>query len=115
MKLFFLNIEPSLDQVEAAYEIGAEAVEFHTGRWVLLGGREREKEWKRLVAAAELAHELRLQVHAGHGLDYRSGAAIRALPFLEEVNIGHSLICYALETGLEESVRRMKKILRGRA
>jgi pyridoxine 5-phosphate synthase len=106
-------IEPSLGQVEASYEIGADAVEFHTGHWVLLKGDKKEKEWERLVNAAHLAHAYGLGVHAGHGLDYHHTRLIKKMPFLREVNIGHSLICYALEEGLEKSVRKMKKILKG--
>lgn len=106
-------IEPSLEQVEASYVVGAEAVEFHTGHWVHLKGRAREREWARLVRASEAAHELGLQVHAGHGLDYATTREIRGLKHLEEVNIGHSLVCYALEEGLENSVRRMARVLRG--
>lgn len=106
-------IEPSLEQVEASYEIGADAVEFHTGHWVLLKGAKKEKEWQRLVNAAHLAHASGLRVHAGHGLDYEHARAIKKLPFLKEVNIGHSLVCYALEEGLETSVRKMNKILKG--
>ncbi len=106
-------IEPSLEQVEASYEIGADAVEFHTGSWVLLNGSKKKKEWERLINAAHLAHAYGLGVHAGHGLDYHHAHLIKEIPFLREVNIGHSLICYALEDGLENSVRRMKKILKG--
>lgn len=105
-------IEPSLEQVEASYQIGAEAIEFHTGHWVLLKGKARDQEWKRLAEAARYAHELGLQVHAGHGLDFKSTKEICKLPFLEEVNIGHSLICYSLEMGLEKAVRQMKQVLR---
>jgi pyridoxine 5-phosphate synthase len=104
-------IEPSLRQVEAAAEQGAHAVEFHTGHWVLLKGAAKNKEWKRLVQAAELTHKLGMNVHAGHGLDYEHTRKIKKLPYLEEVNIGHSLICYALEKGLRDSVRKMKRIL----
>ncbi|MGZ3804299.1 MAG: pyridoxine 5'-phosphate synthase [Pseudobdellovibrionaceae bacterium] len=108
-----LFIEPSLEQVEASYEVGADAVEFHTGHWVLLKGAKKEKEWQRLVKAAHLAHAYGLGVHAGHGLDYQHARLIKKLPYLREVNIGHSLICYALEEGLASSVRKMKKILKG--
>lgn len=107
-------IEPSREQVMASFDAGADAVEFHTGHWVLLKGAKKEREWKRLKEAAVLAHELGLGVHAGHGLDYEHARKIRALPFLAEVNIGHSLVCYALEDGLEKSVRRMKTVLKGR-
>lgn len=107
-----LFIEPSTEQVEAAYEVGADAVEFHTGKWVLLQGPRKKKEWDRLVDAAEWANYLGLGVHAGHGLDYEHTRLIKKMPYLREVNIGHSLVCYALEDGLEESVRKMKKILK---
>jgi pyridoxine 5-phosphate synthase len=107
-----LFIEPSTEQVEAAYEIGADAVEFHTGKWVMLKGAKKAAEWKRLVDAAEWAHYLGLGVHAGHGLDYEHTRLINKLPALREVNIGHSLVCYALEDGLETSVRKMRKILK---
>ncbi len=105
-------IAPSLAQVRASFEVGADAVEFHTGHWVLMKGLAKKREWKRLVAAAKLAHGLGMNVHAGHGLDYQTTKTIKALPFLEEVNIGHSIICYSLEEGLEPVVRKMKKILR---
>lgn len=105
-------IEPSLEQVEASYEIGADAIELHTGKWVLLNGPKKEKEWARLVEAAEWANYLGLNVHAGHGLDYHHSKLINKLPYLQEVNIGHSLISYALEEGLEASVRKMRKILK---
>jgi pyridoxine 5-phosphate synthase len=104
-------IEPSLEQVDASFRIGADAVEFHTGHWVLYKGAKKAKEWQRLVKAAELAHALGLGVHAGHGLDYEHTQKILKLPHLREVNIGHSLICYALEDGLEKAVRKMKVIL----
>lgn len=103
-------IEPSLAQVKASFEVGADAIEFHTGKWVRLKGNARKKEWKRLVVAAEYAHELGLRVHAGHGLDFHSAEEIsKNLPHLQELNIGHSLICYSLEMGLGEAVQRMKR------
>lgn len=105
-------IEPSMEQVEASYEVGADAIELHTGKWVQLTGARKAKEWKRLVEAAEWANYLGLNVHAGHGLDYHHSKLINKLPHLREVNIGHSLICYALEDGLEASVRKMRKILK---
>jgi len=105
-------IEPSVEQVEASFEVGAEAVEFHTGHWVQLKGPAQEREWKRLVTAARAAHELGLQVHAGHGLETQTTKLIKKLPFLEEVNIGHFLVCDALEKGLEASVRDLARILK---
>ncbi len=105
-------IAPSLKQVEASYRAGADAVEFHTGHWVLMSGEKRKREWERLKQAAELAHFMGMSVHAGHGLDFATSKEITQLPHLEEVNIGHSLICYSLQYGLEKSVQMMKKCLK---
>jgi len=117
-KLHFIGIEasmfiePSLKQVQAAYDVGADAIELHTGHWVTCHGRNKKKEWQRLVEAAKLAHHLGMGVHAGHGLDYISAKQICKLPYLQEVNIGHSLICYSLESGLKAAVKKMKAILK---
>jgi pyridoxine 5-phosphate synthase len=108
-----LFIEPSIDQVMAAREVGADAVEFHTGHWVLLSDKNKAKEWQRLVMAATVANDLEMNVHAGHGLDYKHAKLIAKLPFLQEVNIGHSLICYALEDGLTKVTRKMYQQLNG--
>lgn len=105
-------IEPSLEQIRTAYEIGADAIELHTGKFVQLKGQAKNTEWKKLVNSAELAHELGLRVHAGHGLDYVETAIIKKLPHLVEVNIGHSIICYSLELGMEKVIKKFKKILK---
>ena len=105
-------IEPNLEQVKASYDVGADAIEFHTGKWVHLKGHSRNKEWKRLSEAAEYAHELGMNVHAGHGLDFGSAREIKNLSYLEEVNIGHSLICYSVEMGLAKAIRKMREALK---
>lgn len=107
-------IEPDLKQVEASFRVGADAVEFHTGKWVLLKGPAKNKEWKRLVEAAKRAHQLGLRVHAGHGLDYKHSKVIKKLPHLVEVNIGHFLVCESLQSGWVKTLRGMKKILKSR-
>jgi pyridoxine 5-phosphate synthase len=109
-----LFIAPDLEQVSASQRVGAQAIELHTGHWVLYKGNKKKQEWNRLVESSLLANELGLSVHAGHGLDYQSVLEIKKLPFLEEVNIGHSLICYSLEAGLEKSVKKMKQLLRAK-
>lgn len=105
-------VAPSLRQVRASFDVGADAVEFHTGHWVHLSGAAKKSEWSKLSEAAAEAHGLGMAVHAGHGLDFETTRQIKKLPYLEEVNIGHSLLCYALEYGLEKSVRMMKAELR---
>lgn len=107
---FFIG--PDLKQVQKSFELGADAVEFHTGHWVAYKGEKKEKEWSRLVKAAKLCHYLGMRVHAGHGLDYTTTAQIKKLPFLQEVNIGHSIICYAVQDGITPVIRKFKKILK---
>lgn len=104
-------IEPSLEQVQASALAGADAVEFHTGHWVLFSGAKKKAEYKKLVAAAIEANRLGLRVHAGHGLDYTHAQLIKKLPHLVEANIGHSLICYSLTDGLKLAVKKMVKAL----
>ena len=105
-------IEPDPVQVSAAAEAGADAVEFHTGHWVLSKKAEKKRIWNNLVISAERAHDLGLRVHAGHGLDYAHAKMIRKLPHLREVNIGHSLICYSIEEGLSKAIKKMLSKLR---
>lgn len=107
-----LFIEPSLRQVEKAHALGADACEFHTGKWVLLKNkREKEKEWKRLYEAAKLCHDLGMGVHAGHGLDIEHVKKIKYLPYVVELNIGHFIICDSVEKGMEKSVKQIKSLL----
>jgi pyridoxine 5-phosphate synthase len=107
-----LFIAPEMNQVKAAFEVGADAIEFHTGHWVGYQGLKKKREWNRLVRGAMMAHHLGLRVHAGHGLDYEHTLKIKKLPFLKEVNIGHFLICEALKAGLFSSVKKMVQILK---
>lgn len=105
-------IEPDLAQVQAAATCKADAIEFHTGAWVLAKGARKKKYWNALVAASQLAHQLGLRVHAGHGLDFAHAKKITQLKHLVEVNIGHSLICYSLSMGLKKATQHMLKELK---
>ena len=103
-----LFIEPALEQVEAAHAVGAQVVEFHTGRYCHLSGDARAVEFTRLQAAASRAADLGLEVHAGHGLDYETAADMLAIPEVRELNIGHFLIGEAVFVGLTTAIHRMR-------
>ncbi len=103
-----LFIEPSPEQVEAAAAVGAQVVEFHTGRYCHLSGDDRLVEFARLQAAAARAADLGLEVHAGHGLDYTTAADMMAIPEVRELNIGHFLIGEAVFVGLTAAIHRMR-------
>ena len=103
-----LFIEPDPGQLRAAVALGAPVVELHTGRYCELAGREREAELDRIRSAAELAAELGLECHAGHGLTYDNVGPVAAIETVAELNIGHFLVGEAIFVGLAEAVRRMR-------
>ena len=101
-------IDPDDVQVEASAAIGAPMVELHTGRFANTAGSDHEQELTRLIAAASLAHSLGLEVHAGHGIRLSHMPEIARIPYLTELNIGHTLISRAIFVGLSQAVREMK-------
>jgi len=104
-----LFIAPDPAQIEAAGRVASQFIELHTGAFAENFHRKRERagELERLIAAATQAHQLGLQVNAGHGLNYRNLAALRQVPHLVELNIGHSIISRAIVVGLATAVREM--------
>ena len=108
-----LFIEPSPSQIEAAAELGVEIVELHTGAFANATGEIQEGELQRLRTAAEHAHRLGLQVNAGHGINYTNIRRIVTVPQLAELNIGHSIVCRAVFTGLESAVGEMLALMKG--
>ena len=105
-------IEPSREALEASAALEAPVVELHTGAWCdALDHRDSEKaahEFARLEQAAAASKNLKLECHAGHGLDFDSARMIAALPEIVELNIGHFLVGEAIFIGLAESVRKMR-------
>jgi pyridoxine 5-phosphate synthase len=106
-------------QIEAAARLRSPVVEIHVGAWcdaLSEGKREAaDAEWQRIRAGAKLAHELGLEVHAGHGLDYASAETIASLPQIVELNIGHFLIGESVFEGLAETIKFMRAAMdRGR-
>jgi pyridoxine 5-phosphate synthase len=103
-----LFIDPTLEQVDAAAELGVEMVELHTGTLANAFTEKIEKEeLEKLRAAARAASESQLQVNAGHGINYRNITLIHQIPNLTELNIGHSIISRAVRVGLETAVKEM--------
>ena len=106
-------IDPDEEQIRASAEIEAEMIELHTGCFANSTGADHVGEIKRLVAGARLGHELGLQVNAGHGINYRNIEELFQVPHLLELNIGHSIVCRAITTGLEQAVREMAEAMKG--
>ncbi|HBM61860.1 pyridoxine 5'-phosphate synthase [Salipiger marinus] len=102
-------------QVEAAHRIGAQVIELHTGAYCDLHaeGRleERDDELARLRDMARFAHDLGLEVHAGHGLTYETVQPVAAFPEVMELNIGHFLIGEAIFRGLGPAIAEMRRMM----
>ncbi len=112
-----LFVDPEISQVKASADVGADAVELHTGEfanlWNAFKFKEAHRELERLKSAAKLGRDLGLRVYAGHGLTYQNVKEILKLyPLVEELNIGHSIIANAVIWGFERAVREMVEILK---
>lgn len=104
-----LFIGPDLQAVERAREIGAAAIELHTGAYA--HHPDDPAQVRALQEAATLAARLGLAVHAGHGLTVRNVALIARIPEIEELNIGHAIVSRALFVGLRAAVREMRDVM----
>jgi pyridoxine 5-phosphate synthase len=107
-----LFIDPDPDAVRASAELGADAVELHTGEYANARGAERAEQLGRIRRAAALGRSVGLGVHAGHGLTYENVAPLAAVEEIEEVNIGHSIVSRAVLVGIERATREMADVLR---
>jgi pyridoxine 5-phosphate synthase len=104
-----LFIDPSLDAVKRSKELGAVAIELHTGRYA--HHSNDPSTVRALEDAARLGAETGLAVHAGHGLTTRNVAPVAAIPEIEELNIGHSIVSRAVFVGIAEAVREMRAVM----
>ncbi len=106
-------IDPDQDQVKASLRSGAKAVEFHTGYYCdAKGAAARAKELERLEHECLRASRLGLEVAAGHGLDVHNVGPVAAIPEVEELNIGHSIISRAVFLGIERAVAELLEAMR---
>jgi len=106
-----LFIDPSLQTIDTARALGVPAIEIHTGRYAHTW-RRGDTALKELRRAATHAKQIGLAVHAGHGLTYQNVQPVAAIPEIEELNIGHSIVSNAVFWGMEEAVRRMAQLVK---
>lgn len=104
-----LFIDPTPGQVAASHRAGATIVEFHTGSYA--SASRKGPELRHLVAASKAARREGLLVAAGHGLTVANVRAVAAIPEIEELNIGHSIVSRALSVGMVKAVREMKETM----
>ena len=104
-----LFIDPARDAVERSRDVGAIAIELHTGRYANHPGDPAAA--LALGEAARLGRSLGLAVHAGHGLTVRNVAPVAAMTEIEELNIGHSIVSRAIFVGIADAVREMRRAM----
>jgi pyridoxine 5-phosphate synthase len=110
--LVSLFLDPEGEQIAAAHELGAAAVELHTGKYALARqANELERELQALRLAAQQIVAAGMTLHAGHGLTYRNVRPIATIPQMDELNIGHSIVARALMVGFQSAVREMKELI----
>lgn len=107
-------IDAQIEQIQAAIDLNIGAIELHTGVYAeAVSSKDAQAELKKLRQAADFALENNLIVNAGHGLHYQNTKGlIKAIPELNELNIGHSIVAKSVFVGLKEAVRDMLKIIK---
>ena len=109
-----LFIEPSIKDIKESKKLDADCVEIHTGKLCNLINKNKnyKNELMKIKKAVKLANNLGLEVHAGHGLTFRSAKILSKLKGIHEFNIGHFLIGESIFVGLSNSIKLFKKILK---
>ena len=109
-----LFIEPDVDDINESKKLNADCIEIHTGKLCNLINKNKnyKNELNKIKKAVKLANQLGLEVHAGHGLTFKSAKILSKLKGIHEFNIGHFLIGEAIFVGLSKSIKSFKKILK---
>lgn len=106
-----LFIEPDRRQIEVAAELGVPYIELHTGSFCNATGRKSRTELDRLIRGAVCGHELGIRVNAGHGISLENVERILEIPYLDTLNIGHSIVARAVFVGLRRAVEEMREAM----
>ena len=108
-----LFIEPKINDIKLSRSLGANCVELHTGNFcnLLNKGKKIRKSFLKLKNSADYAKKIGLNVHAGHGLTYKSAYKISKIRNISEFNIGHFIISESLFLGLNGAIKKFNKII----
>ena len=109
-----LFINPSLKDVLLAKKLKTDCIEIHTGRFANLikSKKKAQREFMRIRKSAHLAKKIGIEVHAGHGLDYKSTQILTQINEIEEFNIGHFIIGESIFFGIKNVIKKLKKIIK---
>ena len=109
-----LFVEPNLNDIKESKNLNADCVEIHTGKFCNLVNKNKnyKNELKRIKTAVIIGNKLGLEVHAGHGLTYKSAKILSKIPGIKEFNIGHFLIGESIFVGLNKTIKNFRKIVK---
>ncbi len=109
-----LFINPSSNDIRLSKKLNADCIEIHTGKLANLvkSKKNYSKEIRRIKESAKLAFSLNIEVHAGHGLDYKTTKMLTKIREIEEYNIGHFIIGESIFYGLSKVIKNFKKIIK---
>ena len=108
-----LFINPSIKDIKISKKLGADCIEIHTGYFsnLIKAKKKFKNEFEKIKRCSILASNLGLEVHAGHGLDYRSTKILSKIKHIKEFNIGHFIIGESVFSGLGKVIKNFKKII----
>tara|TARA_B110000444_G_scaffold50598_1_gene46624 strand:- start:503 stop:1225 length:723 start_codon:yes stop_codon:yes gene_type:complete len=111
-----LFIDPNINDIKIAKELNTDCIELHTGKIsdLIKNKKNYSYEFKKIKKCCELAKKIGMEVHAGHGLDYKTTSILSRLKEIDEFNIGHFIIGESVVFGLKETISKFLKILKKR-
>lgn len=105
-------VDPDIKQIEVCQRLGVDLIEINTGKYAdLKPGEESQKALEEIREAAEYGHRLGLEIHAGHGLDYKNVCPVAAIPEITEFSIGFSIVARSAIVGIEMAVKEMVSLI----
>tara|TARA_B100000989_G_scaffold7401_1_gene5137 strand:- start:4377 stop:5096 length:720 start_codon:yes stop_codon:yes gene_type:complete len=109
-----LFVNPSISDIKLSQELGTDCIEIHTGRLANLikSKKKYNNEFNKILKCSILASALNIEVHAGHGLDYKTTKILSKIKEIKEFNIGHFIIGESIFYGLSKIIKKFKKIIR---
>lgn len=106
-------VDPDTKQIEACQKVGVDLIEINTGKYAeLKPGEECKKALEEIREAARFGHKLGLEIHAGHGLDYKNVEPVAEIPEITEFSIGFAIVARAALVGIEKAVREMVDLIK---
>ena len=109
-----LFIDPSIKNIELSKKIGANCVELHTGKIsrLIKSKKNFSSELFKIKKCSEFGVDNNIEIHAGHGLDYKTTKILKKIPYISEYNIGHFIIGESIKIGISKVIKNFKKIIR---